>query len=73
MLVDSPQLSEQVRRLALQGMQPALSYEVRLVDGQLRWRVEDDGRLHELTREPGSAWRRFNAWFADLIGLERML
>ncbi|MGQ7959961.1 phospholipase D family protein [Pseudomonas sp. SP16.1] len=72
-LVDSPQLSEQVRRLALQGMQPALSYEVRLVDGQLRWRVEDDGRLHELAREPGSAWRRFNAWFADLIGLERML
>jgi cardiolipin synthase C len=62
-----------VRDLALEGMQPALSYEVRLVDDQLRWRVEDDGRLHDLPREPGSAWRRFNAWFADLVGLERML
>src|SRR5690606_26365730 len=29
-LVDSPQLSERVRELALEGMQPALSYEVRL-------------------------------------------
>ena len=72
-LVDSPKLSERVRELALEGMQPSLSYEVRLVDGQMRWRVEDDGKLHELTREPGSAWRRFNAWFADLVGLERML
>ena len=72
-LVDSPELAEHVRRLALEGMQPARAYEVRLVDGQLRWRAEDDGQVHELTREPGSAWRRFNAWFADLIGLERML
>lgn len=72
-LVDSPALSEQVRALALEGMQPAMSYEVRLVDGALRWRGEDDGRLYELQREPGNAWRRFNAWFAELIGLERML
>ncbi|MGG2399166.1 phospholipase D family protein [Pseudomonas sp. SH1-B] len=72
-LIDSPQLSEQVRALALEGMQPALSYEVRLVDGALRWRGEDDGRQYELHREPGNAWRRFNAWFAEFIGLERML
>ena len=72
-LVDSPQLSEHLRDLALEGMQPGRSYEVRLVDGQLRWLTEDDGRRHLLEREPGSAWRRFNAWFADIIGLERML
>ncbi|WP_443218152.1 phospholipase D family protein [Pseudomonas sp. Gutcm_11s] len=72
-LVDSPELSAHVRRLALEGMQPALSYEVHLVDGQLRWRAEQNGSLRELTHEPGSTWRRFNAWFADLIGLERML
>lgn len=72
-LIDSPELSGHVRDLALEGMQPALSYEVRLVDDQLRWRVEDDGRLHDLQHEPGSAWRRFNAWFADLVGLEHML
>ncbi len=72
-LVDSPQLSEHVRRLALEGMQPALSYEVRLRDGQPVWLTEDDGQPRELAEEPGGAWRHFNAWFADLIGLERML
>ncbi|GIZ13740.1 phospholipase D family protein [Pseudomonas sp. NCCP-436] len=72
-LVDSPELSEQVRRLALEGMRPGISYEVLLVEGTLRWRAEDNGQVHELSREPGSLWRRINAWFAERIGLERML
>ena len=72
-LVDSPQLSEYLRDLALEGMQPGRSYEVRLIDGEMRWLTEEHGRKRLLKREPGSAWRRFNAWFADIIGLERML
>ena len=72
-LVDSPELAEHVRNLALQGMAPALSYEAKLQDGQVVWVTEDDGQLHTLDREPGSWWRRFNAWFATSIGLERML
>lgn len=72
-LVDSPMLSEYLRDLALEGMQPGRSYEVRLINGKLRWLTEDNGRQHLLEREPGNAWRRFNAWFADIIGLERML
>jgi len=58
-------------------MSPALSYEVRLVerDGrqQLTWIAEDGGRLRTIEKEPGGLWRRFNAWFADVIGLEKML
>ena len=73
-LVDSPELAGQVRELALQGMAPTLSYQARLDDaGKLIWTTEDNGQLHDLDREPGSWWRRFNAWFATTVGLERML
>ena len=72
-LVDSPELAGQVRELALQGMAPTLSYQARLKDGRLVWTTEDNGKLHDLDREPGSWWRRFNAWFATTIGLESML
>ena len=37
------------------------------------WIAEDGGRLRVLEKEPGGLWRRFNAWFADVIGLEKML
>ena len=72
-LVDSPELAEHVRTLALQGMSPALSYQVKLEHGQMVWVTEDHQQLHTLTTEPGDWWRRFNAWFAKSIGLERML
>ncbi|MEL7549693.1 phospholipase D family protein [Pseudomonas protegens] len=72
-LVDSPELAEHVRALALQGMAPALSYQVKLLDGKLVWVTEDQGQLHSLGHEPGNWWRRFNAWLSTRIGLERML
>ncbi|WP_095187931.1 phospholipase D family protein [Pseudomonas sp. Irchel 3E19] len=72
-LVDSPELAEHVRELALQGMAPALSYEAKLENGQIVWKTEDNGEMHTLTKEPGSWWRRFNAWFSTTVGLERML
>ncbi|MEG5265083.1 phospholipase D family protein [Pseudomonas sp. JDS28PS106] len=72
-LVDSPQLAEQLRELSLQGMSPALSYEARLEDGKVVWVTEDNGRIHTLHTEPGDWWRRINAWFSKAVGLERML
>ncbi len=72
-LVDSPELAARVRELAMQGMAPTLSYEAKLQDGKVVWVTEDDGKLHTLTREPGSWWRRFNAWMSTTVGLERML
>ena len=72
-LVDSPELAGHVRELALQGMAPALSYQAKLEQGQIVWVTEDDGKMHTLTKEPGSWWRRFNAWMSTTVGLERML
>ncbi|MBM3104875.1 phospholipase D family protein [Pseudomonas sp. P66] len=72
-LVDSPELAEYTRELAVQGMSPALSYQPQLVDGKLVWVTEDNHRLHTLTTEPGGLWRRFNAWISKAVGLERML
>lgn len=72
-LVDSPELAAHVRELALQGMAPPLSYEAKLQNGQIVWVTEDNGKLHTLTKEPGSWWRRFNAWMSTTVGLERML
>ncbi|TLX58859.1 phospholipase D family protein [Stutzerimonas nosocomialis] len=76
-LVESPDLARQVHELTLEGMAPSISYEVRLQerDGQqqLVWLAEDDGQSYVLDKEPGGAWRRFNAWIARVIGLERML
>ena len=72
-LVDSPELAGHVRESALQGMAPALSYQAKLQEGQVVWVTEDNGQLHTLTEEPGSWWRRFNAWMSTTVGLERML
>ena len=77
-LVESPQLAREVQRLTEEGMAPAISYEVRLqtlADGSKRmvWLAEDNGELRSLDKEPGGLWRRFNAWMADVIGLEHML
>lgn len=72
-LVDSPELTEGLRELALQGMAPALSYQAKLEHGQVVWVTEDNGKLHTLHKEPGDWWRRLNAWFSSAVGLERML
>lgn len=76
-LIHSAELAGKVQRLTLEGASPAVSYEVRLaeLDGQkqLVWIAEDEGKRKVLLDEPGGAWRRFNAWFSQLIGLERML
>ncbi|AMA44192.1 phospholipase D family protein [Pseudomonas alabamensis] len=72
-MVDSPELAEYTRELALQGMAPAVSYQPELREGELVWVTEDNGQRHVLTHEPGGTWRRFNAWVSKAVGLERML
>ena len=73
MLVDSPELAAHVHKAALEGMAPPLSYQVKLENDRVVWVTEDDGKLHTLTREPGSFWRRLNAWMSEAVGLEKML
>lgn len=72
-LVDSPKLADYTRALALQGMAPPVSYRPMLQDGKMVWVTEDNGVIHTLTHEPGGVWRRFNAWIAKAVGLEKML
>jgi putative cardiolipin synthase len=76
-LIDSTELASEVHKLTQEGTSPAVSYEVRLIErngeAQLIWIAEDDGQRKVLLHEPGGAWRRFNAWFSRVIGLERML
>lgn len=72
-LVDSPELAGYMRRLAEEGMAPAVSYQARLENGEVVWIAEDDGRLYTLRKEPGGKWRSFKAWLSDAIGLEKML
>ncbi|MFF7706533.1 phospholipase D-like domain-containing protein [Pseudomonas sp. NPDC007930] len=72
-LVDSPALAQATRALALQGMAPGRSYQVKIEGGQLVWVTEDNGQMHTLSREPGGWWRRLNAWVSKAVGLEKML
>jgi len=72
-LVDSPELAGYMRDLALEGMDPSVSYQARLENGEIVWIAEDDGRLHTLHKEPGGKWRSFKAWLSDKVGLEKML
>ncbi|KTS73491.1 phospholipase [Pseudomonas oryzihabitans] len=76
-LVDSPALTGRLRQLMLQGMDPSVSYTVKRVEDRgrahLEWVTERDGQPRVLHHEPGSAWRRFNAWVVKAVGLERLL
>lgn len=76
-VVDSAQLTEAARALTLEGMAPGVSYQVKLEPHENRtrmiWLGEDQGRPYRLPREPGGLWRHFNAWLANVVGLERML
>ncbi|WP_338545669.1 phospholipase D family protein [Pseudomonas benzopyrenica] len=76
-MVDSPALTGRLRQLMLQGMDPSVSYAVQRSEDQgrvhLQWVSERNGQPRVLHHEPGSAWRRFNAWVVKAVGLERML
>ena len=76
-IVDSPELADQVRRLALESMSPSVSYQVKIAPGseppKLIWIEERGGKRVALDREPGNVWRRLNVWIAGAIGLEKML
>jgi putative cardiolipin synthase len=76
-LIHRSELASEVHQLTLEGISPAISYEVRLIERngheQLIWIAEDGGQRKVLLEEPGGSWRRFNAWLSQVIGLERML
>ncbi len=73
-IIDSPALNRQLTLIGEWGKQPRYSFRVRLYEGALQWRTLDDhGHSQVLTREPGSPWRRFQAWCCARLGLARYL
>lgn len=62
-LLDSPELAEQLATLAEQAMTPATSYQLRLdARGKLRWQYLTRKGLREHRVEFGSLWRRLQAF-----------
>ena len=73
-IIDSSALNRQLTRIGELGKQPRFCYRVRYHGGQLQWRTLDEhGRAQVLDREPGSPWRRFQAWCCAKLGLARYL
>jgi len=63
-LLESPQLANQLYDLAGQAMQPETSYRLSLSKGRLRWhfRRTTGDAMHRI--EYGGPWRRLMAWFS---------
>jgi len=64
-LIDSPDLAEELAQLAEELMQPQNSWQVKLNDeGKLIWQSGEDIR----TRQPArNSWQRVQDWFFKLF------
>ena len=79
-LVESPELAEQVLEYMDTGVQPENSYRVMLETDKetgterLVWIIEIDGEEVRYYSEPGVGfWRRFSIWFMGLLPIEKHL
>lgn len=73
-IIDSAALNRQLTLIGELGKQPRFCYRVRCRDGRLQWRtVDEHGQAQVLDRDPGSPWRRFQAWCSAKLGLARYL
>lgn len=74
-LIDSPPLTQKVRRITEQGMVASLVYRVRLDQERnaLYWETDNQGVPVRLDKEPGTFMQHFNAWLSRFLGIERML
>ena len=77
LLIDSPELGQELARRFEAMVQPANAYEVKLQPGpsagrqQLIWRTLQDGQMIDLQKEPQrSAWQKFNVRFLSLLPLD---
>lgn len=73
-LVEDPAFAAEVRAHYEAAIAPARSWEVRMVDGRLRWYDRVDGRAVEVGAEPGAGFgRRATAWLFRILPLDRQL
>jgi putative cardiolipin synthase len=71
LLIDSPELAEDVRRMVDVDFRAENAWRVvQDDDGRLQWAGHD----RTLNREPAaSAWRRFQAWLLGLFPMDNQL
>jgi putative cardiolipin synthase len=73
-VIDDPGFAEEVRAQYLAAITPERAWQVRLVDGRLRWIDVVDGREVVIDHEPEATWwRRFNALLFRVLPLDRQL
>lgn len=73
-VIDDPAFAEEVHAQYLAATDPARAWQVRVVDGRLRWIDVVDGREVAIDHEPEATWwRRFNALLFRVLPLDRQL
>lgn len=75
-VIDSPELAEQVRLLFEQLTHPANSFQTILSEDkrpQLRWISEEDGKTVLYKKEPASGWLKFKVALTRLLPIENQL
>ena len=77
LLIDSPELAEQVVAYMDVGTEPSDSYRLDLEkddkddDGRLVWIIEEDGKeVREYSDPKSGFWRPISAWFISLLPIE---
>ena len=74
MLIEDPAFAAEVRAHYEQAIAQERSWQVRLVDGRLRWYDVIDGREVQVAAEPGADFsRRFTALLFRLLPLDAQL
>lgn len=73
-VIESVELNRELRGINAFGALPEHSYAVHIDQGRLTWISDDgNGRLRRYHSERGNPWRRFQAWVARVLRLERLL
>ena len=77
-LVQSPELADEVARLFARWADPDRAYEVRLTRGtggqRLEWTASRDGQAERFTREPQAGlWRRLGAACFALLPIDQLI
>ena len=75
LLIDSPELAQQVAASIEQNMEPQNSWQIAFDERQrLRWTTQRDGEIEQSSKEPQTGWwRRAVVSFYGLFPLEKYL
>ena len=74
MIIESPEIAQEVAAAIDRAASPDSSWAVTLDDGKLLWRTERAGEIVTSRHEPDTGWwRRFKSWTIARLPLEKYL